>query len=496
MLTAFICVASLLQSNVSIEIKAERLERAAPALAKAFGMENLAVSPTLKDDVLAFRCKDVRLDEAKSKIETVLNASFIRKEGGWSLEQSDVQRAQDNQKEATAAHVRYSKLVESCQKQLASMGPFDAKAAAKLQSDLKLLSSQEVSYNDDLYYTRLLKVGLQGPLSRFGMRLIGRLKAKDWMPLTRLRPKIVYSLTPTRTQLPMPFPVRDLIDQLNQEQNLWSDLYGNAKLEGPRIREQDGTLTESSTLGEANELRSRYSPDSFAAITCTLNWDEDSVTIFTYDKKGFQSSATSLSIDTIEPLPATKSDLDLDATPFKHTEEMNTFNAAFFGDRSRSITDQPNAALTEKLLNPIEIDPLSISAYPQLAHSAKSKNFVAILDDMYLGERALTFKKIAEDKAGLDVNESADWIEVIHKNPIGRRLDQADRRTASRIFKMIASRKSDLSIEERADFIASQPVMRENDNYIHQIGTLLGRAGIRVFRNPAGHRVYGTLTES
>lgn len=496
MITTLVCIASLSQGKISLEVKAERLERAAPAIGRALGMEPLAISPTLRDEVLAFRCSDVSASDTQSKIESVLNASFIKRETGWSLEQTPEQQAQDVQRQRTYAYNKYAKLVERCQAQLAEQGPFDARAAAKLQNELKLISSREVSYDDDLFYNRLRRVELQSPTSKFALRVIGRLQAKDWMPLSRTRPKIVYSLNPTKMQVGVPFNIKDLTDQLLREQALWVDMYGTEPIPGPRFRELDGSLSKNISLGDANDLRQKYPADAFAHVVFTLYWNDSSVSVTTFNRQGEQSSHTYLDIVDVEQDLPPEPENDRHPNAFKFTEEQKLFLAAFRGDRTKVLNSPVPQKLIDQLLQPLIFDPLSLTAYPQVAHDAKEKNFALVLPDELVAEKGISFKTFAENKDRFKVIESEKWIEVQNLNALDARLDRLDRRVASRLFALVHNRKQDLTIEERASFIASQPVMRENEGYMHQVGTLLGKIGVRTFRDPASHRVYGMLSDS
>ena len=58
--------------TISLELRGVRMENAAPILAKAFGMESLEIGPTLKNEVVIVRTKDVDPEALKADRKSVV----------------------------------------------------------------------------------------------------------------------------------------------------------------------------------------------------------------------------------------------------------------------------------------------------------------------------------------------------------------------------------------------------------------------------------------
>ncbi|HLO97721.1 MAG TPA: hypothetical protein VK171_03915, partial [Fimbriimonas sp.] len=295
--TAAIVFASLLLQNPSsLEIKGERLEVAAPKIAQALGLPNLTIANQLRNEVIAMRATNLPKEEIQAKLCSLVNGVIIQRPEGWFFDQTDAQRAEDLKAHNEARFKAFQQLVTECRKVAQKLTPFDENAAKQLQSELTALSkTSNASYNNG-FYRKVNAIDRKGPLQRVGYQVAARLEAKDWMPLTKERPVIVYSLYPTKMQAPLPIRVDDLIAAAIEGQNTWALFGGGQQLPGPKVRSDDGEDEDGTYwLGTTNNTRRQISSTDIANLTVKLSLENRSITVTAYGKNDNQLFESSIS---------------------------------------------------------------------------------------------------------------------------------------------------------------------------------------------------------
>lgn len=503
-LTAAVAFLALLgQAPISLEIKAERLELAAPKIALALGLPQLYVGQHLKNDVIMFRATNVPAEEVKAKLGKVLNATFINRPEGWFLDQTDAQRSADQLSHTNYRMKQFTKLVASCRKAVGEMKPFDETAAKTMQKELEALSKTTNSNQFSGFWRRITQVDRKGPLQRLAHKIAARLEAKDWMPVDEENRIVVYSLNPTKMQKPLPFRIDDLVNEAIEGQNIWSSFAGGTELQGPRARSEDGDDDEGYYwLGATNSNRKPLSITDFKNIIIKLSWENQSINVAAFgkdDQQLFDTGISSYDFREEEPTSQTEESYNQRLAKRKPlSPEAKEFMQAIGYEQQVDNKPAPmSPGLKQKLLNPETSDPLSIATYEIVSGALDNKNFALMMRDEFMFTNMFDPAMYTLGADGrFEVTTDDRWMVMTDADLVDSRRMRFDRKKLGNLMRFMDTNKREMTIEERADFFLSIPRYQENAYTINQLLNIMAPNSVKgSYQDPAGYRIFGAMTD-
>ena len=495
-------VYSLQVPNVTLELRGVRMENAAPILAKALGMSSLEIGPSLKNDVILVRTKDVAPEVLKANLAKVLNGTWEHRTEGWRFTQSDEQKAQERKTYDKARYKFFSEIVEKSKKRLAGMQPFDEENSKKLIRELKALSTSTISdrFNNTIW-RRISKIDEQSPMHRFAIRASLRITPAVWMRLTEDNPRVVFSTRPNAMQQPFPFRVDDLLDIAMQEQNQWATYAAGQPLDGPKAgpSEEDGRYS----LGKLNDRREPFKASDFNIITMTVALQEQTIEFRAYNAKG--KSTLDANINAYEA-----SEEDFGGNVKDEIEKLKkkmvkaTGDAKEYLDLVAPIDFRPSNAgnrkplspsLLAKLLNPEKVDPLSIGAPDVYLGSIDTPNVIISMND---NQRQMRFPEFKDSRymrfMPANIVDADGWFMLSQPNPMAVRKLMPDRKILGPLLRFINANKRPLSLEEQATFALQLPWSSEfRDSYQAHL-RLVETSEIETYNNRSALRIFGSMT--
>jgi hypothetical protein len=494
--------------KVSFELRGVRLENAAPLLAKTLGFSSLDIGPTLKNEVLLIRAKEVEPTVLRDKIAQALNATWENRPEGWRLTQSDDQKAAEQKIYNTERYKFYSELVEKSKKRISQMKPFDEANCKQILKDLDTISKTRVNRNgSNNVWRKISAIDQQSPTSRLALRMALRITPDVFMKLTEQNPRIIFCSKPNAMQQAFPFHFSDLIDQTMQEQNQWSTYAAGEPLRGPSagIGDDDGWYS----LGNLNDKRQPYKTSDFYMVTMSLELNEQSLYINGYDQKGHRTFQSNINFydyedgdgqeaynyrEEIEKLKRKMVKLQGDALEYADLVAPIDYMEV---QRRRGQRKDLSPSLLEKVLNPEKVDPLSISAPDVYFTAIETPNIVMVLNDNQRASRFAEFKEAAYRRyTGAKFSDENGWFLYSSSNPVATRRTMPDRKKLGPILRFIYKNQRPLTIEEQAALAISLPW--ENDltwSYKSHMDVLKTNE-IENYNDRNGLRIYGTLTDA
>lgn len=494
-------VTLLLQNPTSLEIRGERLEVAAPKIAQALGLPNLTISNQLRNEVIAMRATSLPRAEIQAKLCSLVNGVIIERKEGWVFDQTDAQRAEDAKNHRESRLKAFQQMVVECRKIVAKMSPFDEKAARDLQNELIALSKvTNATYNSG-FHRRVNAIDRKGPLQRVGYQVAARLEAKDWMTLSKDRSVVVYSLNPTKMQLPLPVRVDDLLAEAIEGQNTWAAIGGGDHLQGPKVRSEDGGDEDGTYwLGTTNGSRNPISPSEVKNLIVKLSLENRSISVSAFGKNDERLFESNLSL-----YEFTMDETDnYDRTTYEQalakrkplTGDAKEFLSQLGMEKEQPKTYTLSDSLRQKLLNPELVDPVSISTYDVLDGAIQGKNFAFLLSDQMMGLNYFE-PKLFSSSRGMEYKYSEDdkWITLTDEDPLKTREERVDRKKLGQILRFVDANKRQLSIEEKAAFYTALPREAANAYWMERLVSLVTPSPIRdTYTDPTGYRIYGSMS--
>ena len=487
--------------TVSLELRGVRLENAAPILAKTFGWASLDIGPSIKNDVLLVRAKNVDPEVLRQKLAIALNGTWENRPEGRRFTQSDEQKAAERKIYNTERFKFFTEITEKAKKKLLNLKSFDEATCKKILRDLETLSKTPVNRNNNNIWRRISKIDEQSPLSRFGYRAALRLNADAWMKLSEDNPKVVFCNRPNGMQLPFPFEISDLLDQTVQEQNQWSTYAAGEPLQGPRAgnSEFEGWYS----LGSMNDHRQPFKTTDFYTVTMTLMLESQSVDFAGYDQAGHRTFETSVNFydypeseeaysprDELERIKKKMVKVQGDAAEYLDFYSPLTFN------RGRNQNQKPiSASLMEKILHPETTDPLSIAAPDVYFASIDTPNIVMVMNDNQRMARFAEFKDPRYgDSFGKTISDENGWFIFHQPNALMARKTMPDRKKLGPIMRFIAKNQRPLNLEEQADLAISLPYGADTSWTYQSYLSPLQTTQVENYNNRMALRIYGSLT--
>ncbi|MEI8281411.1 MAG: hypothetical protein WCG75_03300 [Armatimonadota bacterium] len=489
------------QPKVTLELRGVRMENAAIPLARALGMESLDIGPTLKDQVILLRVKDVDPELLKANLAKVFNGTWEHRNEGWRFTQSDIQKDAERKEYDKARYMFFSEMIEKSKRKIATLKPFNEEECKKILKDLKVIASTPVTRNNNSFWQRISKIEEQSPMSRFAYRASLRMSPEVWMRLTDDNPRVVFSTRPTGMQQPFPFRIDDLLQLAMKEQNTWSNFAGGEPMRGPRA----GSENEESYywLGEFNEHRQPFTTKDLDIVTMTLQLTNQSVNFRAYDSKGkstFRSEVNSydysdeeLNFDyKAEYEKMKKKMVKVEGDAAEYLDILSPLNR--YG-RGREKRKPISPSLLAKILNPEKIDPLSISAPDVYLGNIDSPNVVMVMNDSQRAVRMPEFKDVRFIRfKSANIIETDGWFLLSQPNPYAVRKMMPDRKLLGPMLRFMNTNKRPLNIEEQAKFALQLPWNNEAAYQYQEHLRDLVTNEVEGDNSRNALRVYGSLT--
>ena len=486
------------QPTVSLELRGVRLENAAPILAKVFGMDSLQIGPTLKNDVILVRTKDVDPEILKANLAKTLNGTWLHRTEGWWFTQTDIQKDSEQKLYDKARYKFFTEIVEKSKKKLAATKPLDEAACKQILKDLKAISSSTVNRFNNNIWRRYQKIDDQGPMRRLANRIALRITPDVWMKLTEQNPRIVFCNRPNSMQQPFPIRVDDLFALAIEEQNVWSTYAGTDPLRGPNAGEENSWYY----MGEMNEHRQPLKMSDFGTFTMTVELTNQSIEFNAYDAKG--KSTLSTSVNSYE-----YSDEDQNYNYKDEYEKQMKMAVTVTGDAAeyldlispknpygrREKTKKPiSSSLLAKLLHPETIDPLSISAPDIYLSSIQTPNVVMVMNDYQRAARFAEFKNPRFSRSmPSTISDSNGWFIYSQPNPVASRKIMPDRKRLGQTLRYINANKRPLNLEEQANLAYDLPWESESSDAYRAHIEPLQPTEVESYNNRSALRIYGSM---
>jgi hypothetical protein len=487
--------------KVSLELRGVRLENAASELAKAFGMDGLEIGPSIKNDVILVRTKDVEPETLKANLAKVLNATWIHKKEGWWFNQTDDQKQAERKIYEKERYKVFTEMVEKSKKKLQTLKPFDEANCKQILKDLQMISKSHVDRNNNTIWRRISKIDEQSPTSRFAYRASLRITPDIWMKLSDENPRMVFCNHPNSMQQPFPFPINDLISTAMDEQNQWSTFATGEPLRGPSAG--NGDYEGWYGLGSLNDHREPFRTTDFSTVTMTVELNNQTIEFNAYDAKGksvMNSSVNNYDYgddfsesnykDEFEKMKKKFVKVTGDAEEYLDiVSPMNIYGRQT--ERKKPISP----SLLAKILHPEKIDPLSIAAPEIYLQSIDTPNVVMVMNDNQRSLRLPEFKDSRYTKyMPTNIVDANGWFLLSSPNPNANRKSMPDRKKLGLLLRFMHDNNRPLNLEEQADFAIQVPWGRENSWLYRSYTDMLKTNEVESYNNDSSLRVYGSMT--
>jgi hypothetical protein len=474
-----------------LELNGVRLQNAAPLLAKTLGYDSLTIGPSIANEVLLIRAKNVDSDELRTKIAATLNATWEHRPEGWILTQTASQRAHELRIYESARERFFTKLVDRSKANIAALSkPFDEEAASKLIKALTKYREAVTSGKQGQQSGSLHNLESQGPIERFVHRLILRMNPAMFAKMTDDAPVVVYNVAPNSMQSQYPFSIQDIVSQAIQELNTWASVAENLEknYKGPYVY-----------LGELARASNRVSQESFAHVTVRLGLASQSIFVRVYDTKGKQTFQYNIGLGGSSWLrhlqKQTRTQSPLSGEALEYADLVDN------GIDGLQIQDHPiSPDLLNKILNPEGFDPLSISATAAYLKAIKSPNIIMILSD---GQRLVRKANLDDEQfismLDLKIKEENNWFTASYGNPLAEKKNFADRVKLGKLIRYVHQSQKPFTLEEEAGLVYSLPWQaNQGESFISFFNTINTKVGKVPFESMnmeknAGLRIYGSL---
>lgn len=500
MIASLIACIAVVPQAVNLDIRGQRLEAVTAQLATALGAPSLTVSNGLKDDVLVIRTKNVSPDEFRRRLLSALNATLVRKENSWNIEQTPEQVAADKQRHISLRYANFDRLVTQLKERVANQKPFDEAEAKSLRSELEMLSKFPISTENSSIAAFSKRVGAadrRGPISRLSTEILAKMNAQDWMLLIDSRPVVVLSTSPTKLQSPLTFDFRPFIDRAVAAQNIWAEASRGEPLRGPSLPGQNAWYG----LGTSNDFRSAVRAEDFGIVTIKLSSDPFQVEVCVYDRVGKRLGSSR------EGLPGP---ISTDPNLQEKYNEYLKIKTVLEGPKEEFLVrynneipanhagplPPPSQELRTRLLDPITYDPLESHAEVAL-RCTKQENLIAILDDRLTGSRRFSaeYAAVSRNHDG-SVQVEPNWVIYRPVDVVAGRRDRADRAKLRTMGRALDAAQGHLSLEERAAFAYSLPWEASSATYYNQFLRLFNPAQSYGSFADSTLRIYGAMTQA
>lgn len=447
--------------NITLKISCERLEIAASKIGSAIGIPNLKVSRKLKDTVVYISLKETSRKEFDSQLSEVLNATVIEKNGQYWIDQTPQQEIAEQKAYADARDDQIEKVLRTFRERNQSLGDFDDKKAKKINQQLKdqflKVLKDENSNRDPATMMSLQKLTNETPHGRLVSRIMSSFKVEDFKSLNLDQPTIVFSSNPNPLQKPINIDWKKISNQWEEENTIWTTHNPAQKPDSKPVKQagtyfigpfpmsyaidNDGSMS-SLVLGNGT-----VGKEIISRVVLSAHYGQT----FFLDLLIFDQSNRLIIRDRFL-------DWSSPELPKVESKPEEPLKDDFLKFLTTSKTDQDNrklltAEITDQLLQPETIDPLSIS-YPKLIKRyVGDKNAFMIASDTFLFDQK--FSTAFQQRAIPYIFKETDqWVTFYPKDRISHRSQQADRSLIGKHFRKEIKRSKSRTIEDYYRFAA------------------------------------------
>jgi hypothetical protein len=483
----FSCLVLVQQTpKISFELRGVRLKNAAPLLARTFGIDSLQIGPTIMNDVLLIRTKDVDPELLKANIAKVLNASWIKRTEGWWLTQTDEQKLSERKIFDKERFRVFSEIVEKAKKATANSRPFDEVECKRLIKEVQAIVPAKGVRFDFGIYEKFNKIDRQSPLNRLMWRAMQRITPAQWMNLSDDKPRVVFCSNPTMMQKPFPFRMDDILGQAIQEQNQWSATYDQSALKKNAEDSQFQELGDQSGLfGQTESFRAK----DFSLFTMTFDLNLRRIEFKFYNEKGHLTFSTIA--NPYDDYVESKVEEVEEKKPIKLVGEADEFlklvSTSNGQGRSFNSRKQISPLLLEKMLHPESVDPLSIAAPEIYFKGIDTPNMVLILSD-----EQITYDN-PEPPEGVEYVVDQGWCLSKVFNPIELRRHLPDREQLGKVMRYLEGIRRPLTLEEQGTFALSLPYGETAQYEFNSHLSPIQPKEIETYNSDGALRIFGSL---
>lgn len=406
--------------------------------------------------------RDVKLKDLLDRIADVTGAEWIKGTRGLTLTPSVTKAREQNQLETAARKERLQKWFEATQAALSE--PYDEETiGATLQQTRDLRRRAQAGERG--IYRKLLSVRKEAPIERALQRLVLALGV-DTVSRLALDERVVYSMSPTAMQRPMPTSATEALQRLEKEVAAWLAAY-------QRLPADESDEPEWLREDLAERLK-RGSTKVLLIIECAIAGDglRPGVTaaLHLYDSNGIRIGEATDVLAVSEADGAEgpglrnqpdPTDPDVPLTP--ETKELRDALEAKSRAPDDRSGDKAHAAIRERLLDPVAFDPCSPGTTDFLFALAdlKGLDVVACVPDysLMMVQAPPGFLKLGlltwqlEHFGLLRLTMDQDWCLATSPFPVTERALRLDRKALRSYLARTA--KGPLSLDVLADFAAT-----------------------------------------
>jgi hypothetical protein len=486
-------------TKVSLELRGVRMENAAPIIAKSLGLDSISIGPTLKNDVILLRAKDVDPEELKANFAKVLNATWEKRGDEWWFTQTTEQKIEDQRTYDKNRYQFFRDMVDKAKKKIAGLKPLDEAECKRLVKEIKDISTMQLNRSNNAIWQKTSKIDEQGPTTRLGYRAALRITPEVWMKLTEQNPRVVFSTRPNSMQQPFPFRIDDLLGQTMDEQNQWSTYASGEPLRGPSVGDDEFS---NYWLGSLNEHRQPFKSTDFYNVTMTLELKNQSIEFNAYDQKGKSTLNTNVSFYDYadqgdyraEYEKVKKKMVKLSGDAGEYLDLVAPMN--MYGYQN-NFYQKISPSLLAKMLQPEKIDPLSIAAPDVILPSIESPNVIIVMSYYERAARYVDFKKSRYSQVtGKVLSDKDGWFLLSQPDPVAARKLMPDRQRLGNLLRFVNENKRPLTIEERASLEFALPWETEASYLYESHLKLLYTNAVDSYNNRTGLRIYGALNST
>jgi hypothetical protein len=534
-----VAVAQEQSAKFSFKAPAAPAKRVFEELSKATGTSMVA-SGSVADDVLLLNLSDVTLTDTMDKIASTLHAEWRKEGSGWVLYRGANFEAADRRTEASNRVAEFrtnlNRILDAQQK----MGAFnDATAKQLVDQQRKMEEEAGRAQGAPIRISgSFTNVAQQTPASRAIATLLSRMTDAQVAALTSGN-RAVFSINPTRMQLPMPNGASQVMQQFLKDSAIYRDV---SQRNQPAANPNEGRRVVINGFGGDGGGDGDPSLGIGYAMLISMPNQLGSnvnVTLLVADPNGRTLATGQFYVGgqmvTTAQIP-TQSAAEEKALPLSETakELAKVLGQTMGGPAGRGAsirmvssavgggsfsfsslggdgkTPQVSDDLRQRILNPELYDPLSISAGEamSLTADAKGKDLVAYIPDnsfMSLTQSAGTSPTASSfltslSTAGMVAKDEGSWMLVSPRNPSAARDRKVNRAALGAALKVLNS-KGYLSLDDWAAFARKQaksPRFGEIDvTFFRLVNTPAAESGLNQFDFGGGWQTlqfYASLT--
>lgn len=526
-----------MSAKINFKAPAAPAKRIFEELSKVSGVPMTAAGP-VGDDVLLLNLSDVTVTDTMDKIAAALNAEWRKEGAGWVLARGTNIEAAEKRAEVAARVAEFRANLNSTLEDQKKLGDFNAAAAKKIVDQQNKMNEEMSRQSGPIRLSgNFNDISRQTPSARAIATILSRMSDAQVAALVS-EGRVVFSLNPTRMQLPMPGGSNQILQRFIKDTQTFKDVAQRNEPaqtgESRRVvingfgADGGGDGDPKLGIGYAILVKNPNMGGSLANVSVSLSVaDPNGKTIATGQFfVGPNFSMTSAAPQTQpqtpttneKPLELSNSSKELARAITQLTGGGGGGGVAVAGVRMVSVAIASSGSSTftlggggakpielsddlrEKVLNPEKYDPLSFVPGEALAQisDVRGKDLVAYIPDTSFlpltqaGNGNMTptsFLTTAAGAASLKITDANGWMVISPKTPSAARDKKVNRAALGATLRVMNS-KGYISLDDWATFSTRQakaPRMGEIDeSYLRMINNSAADEGLGQFSYNGG----------